>query len=98
MAKSGSGGGTSTERAATSALARLRADVAAGVPYYELGPRYMSELPLSQIRQEYNAGPLAAKYGGATETASDEAMWAVKPKSEGSTMKFQLQDGTIVEL
>jgi len=98
LAKSGSSG-TATERATADSLTRLRADIAAGVPYYELGPRYMSELPLSQIRQEYNSGPLAKSEGAAKETAKDEAMWSVKPKSESSGgINWQLPDGTIVNI
>lgn len=96
LAKSGSGGSV-TERATQASLDRLRADVQAGVPYYELGPRYQSELPLSQIRQEYNNGPMAKQYGAATETAAQEQMWSVKPKAEGSEMTYQMPDGTIVK-
>jgi len=97
LSKSGSTG-TATERATADSLSRLKADIAAGVPYYELGPRYQSELPLSQIRQLYNAGPLAASQGAAKETAKDEAMWSVKPKAESSGMQYQLPDGTIITL
>lgn len=97
LSKSGATG-TATERGATAALGRLRAEIAAGANYNQLGPRYQAELPLSQIREEYNKGPTAKQYGPAKETASEEALWGVKPKAAGgTTMKYQLPDGTIVE-
>ena len=100
LAKSGVSAGTATERKSADALSRLQADIQAGSPYYELGPRYMSELPLSQIRAEYNKGPMAKQHGGAAETAATEAQWGVKPKAGGDDegIKYQLPDGTIITL
>lgn len=63
------GGGTSGERAKAAAMAALERDVQRGVPFYELYPRYGDILEEYEIREVYNAGPLAGKYGPAKETS-----------------------------
>lgn len=65
-----SGGNTATERASSKASAALKAEVAKGTPFYDLYPRYASELPEYEIRNAYNSGPLAKKYGPAKETSA----------------------------
>ena len=72
------GGGTATERAESKYIEALRRDVARGVPFYELIPRYKDLLPEFQIREEYNKGPLAAKEGPAKES-SGQLAGTVKP-------------------
>jgi hypothetical protein len=53
------------------ALSALQKDINAGVPFYELYPRYKDVIPEYQIRQTYNAGPMAKIYGGATESSAN---------------------------
>lgn len=68
VSQANKGGGSVSEQKATSALQR---DVARGTTFKELATRYGSELPEYTIREAYNAGPVAKKYGPAKETSAD---------------------------
>lgn len=65
------GGGTSTEREASKATAAMQRDVARGVTFSELYTRYAADLPEYAIREAYNAGPMAKRYGPAKESSAD---------------------------
>lgn len=73
-------GGADTLRA----KAALMQDVQKGIPFYELYPRYASQLPEYDIRNAYNSGPLAKQYGPAKET-STQLLGALKDASVGQT-------------
>lgn len=60
--------GSVDEQKATAALKR---DIARGNTFNELATRYGGDLPEYVIREAYNAGPVAKKYGPAKETSAD---------------------------
>lgn len=58
--------------AANQARASLASDIAKGATFSDLYQRYSNYLPEYEIRNSYNSGPVAQKYGPAKETAPDE--------------------------
>lgn len=70
LAKSG-GGGTSGERAESNARSALQRDIKRGTTFTDLVRRYGADLPSYEIRELYNAGPVAKKYGKAKEGEED---------------------------
>lgn len=88
-----SGGGTAGERASSQAEAAMLRDIQRGTTFAELYTRYAGELPEYAIREAYNSGPMAKKYGPAKETSADlqrglSEMKKVKPLDK-DTMNTQ---------
>lgn len=65
------GGGTLSERQEAQATQALARDIQRGVTFKELYTRYGADLPEYVIREAYNAGPVAKKYGAAKETSAE---------------------------
>lgn len=62
--------GTAGERKLNDALSALKRDVQSGVTFTELYSRYGGQLEEYQIRDAYNAGPMAKQWGPAKESSS----------------------------
>lgn len=67
------GYGSSSSIAEAQALAALQKDIQSGMTYHDLLARYGGTLNEFQIRQAYNNGPLAKRFGPAKETPTQEA-------------------------
>ena len=86
--------GTASERAPNDALAAMQADVKAGVTFTELYARYHNQLQEYQIRNAYNAGPMAKQWGPAKETSAQLQTTAAQAQkiSESASIGQDLKD------